>query len=296
MKISPVSSTGLTVGSISSEATEAPSMVQKLRSLKMNTLATPGVAEVAAPVEELGTVDNSDAIKPATEENQPLSPQLAALAREKRALQVKEREIAAREKALLEKQPTQGSSIDVAKLKADPLGVMLESGVTYDQLTEAVLATQSGMTPELRALQDKVKALEEGVDKKFSDNEARAEQQVLAEMRKEATALSAQGEDFELIRETGSVPAVISLIEKTYRGTGEVLDVREAMKLVEDELLKDGLKIANFSKLRSQVPAAPVAPPQPQRQMRTLTNRDSAAVPLSRKARALAAWNATIKK
>ncbi len=298
MKISPVSGLGATVGAVSTGSEAPPTVTQRIRSLKMNTNATPGrIEEAVIPPDPALTIpDEIDATKTA-EANQPLSPQLAALARQRRALQVKEREIATREKALLEQTPVQGDVIEKARLKSDPLGVLLDSGVTYEQLTEAVLANQNGYTPEIRALKDELKSLKADVDKTLSDRDALAEKQALAEMQREASQRISQGEDFELVRETGSLPKVMQLIELTYRKTGDVLDVTEALKLVEDELVKDGLKIATMKKVQSQfAPPAPVPPPmQQQRQMRTLTNRDNASVPMSRKARALAAWNGTLK-
>jgi hypothetical protein len=91
----------------------------------------------------------------------------------------------------------------------------------------------------------------------------------------------------------------MELIERTYRESGEVLDVREAVDLVENYLFDETKKLAALNKIKSQfVPQAPVAqPPQPQQQsgMRTLKNRDTAAIPLSRRARALAAWNSLNK-
>ncbi len=275
MKISPLSATG------NPTPNEAP---PALRAVRMNTNATPGRDDQKLAIPD--TVDPA-----ASEVTEPLSPQLAALARQRRALQVKERAIAERERAL-SAQPTQGQGVDLARLKSDPLGVLLESGVTYEQLTEAVLASREDAP--IKSLEAKIKALEEGVDKKLTDRDAQQEQQALAEMRREALQLVGQGEDFELVRETRSVPDVMDLIEKTYRKTGEVMDVREALKLVEDQLLEDSLKLAGYSKVKSQL--MPPPPPQQQRQMRTLTNRDTASVPMSAKARALAAFNGTLKR
>lgn len=288
MKISPLADGGIP---IPTTAEAPPSMSQRIRSVRMSTNATPGREDPADP---LAIPHPSD--PGAAEATQPLSPQFAALAKQRRALQVKEREIADREKAL-SGQSTQGSGIDIARLKSDPLGVLLESGVTYEQLTEAVLANQGGS--QVRALEAKIAALEAGVDKKLTDRDAQQEQQALAEMRREALQLIAQGDTYELVRETQSMPHVMKLIERTYRETGEVLDVREALRLVEDELVKDSLKIANLQKVQSHLaprPALKTDAYPPQRQMRTLTNRDTAQVPMSPKARALAAFNGTLKR
>lgn len=286
MKIAPVPA------AISPAVDPQAARIQSVRSLKMNTQATPGVVPQTEP---LPISDKEDGAEPVVEGTQPLSPQYAALAKQKRALQVKERELADREKALAS-QPSQ-SGVDLARLKSEPLSVLLEAGVTYDQLTEAILANQGNNGPELQALQAKIAALEEGIDKRFTDKATQEEQSVLAEMRKEATRLSAEGDTYELVRETGSVPQVMELIEKTYRTSGEVMNVSEAMQLVEDELITESLKLAALKKVqgRLQPEPAPVVPPQ-QRPMRTLTNRDTSTVPMSRRERALLAFSGQLKK
>jgi hypothetical protein len=143
-------------------------------------------------------------------------------------------------------------------------------------------------------LKEEIEALKKGVDQRFVDQNTQAEQQVLAEMKREANQLL-RDDNFEFIRETRSVPTVMDLIEKTYRKTGEVLDVSEAMRLVEDELFKDAQKLASLKKMQLQQ----VQQPQPQQRqygMRTLTNRHTSSVPLSAKERALAAFNGTLKR
>lgn len=295
MKISPIATTANTVSAV-----EGATILK--RSLKMATNVTPGLDETPVEDEKINipdtNIETNDKAEAVSEETQPLSPQFAALAKQRRALQVKEREIADREKALAEQTPTQGDVVTKTLLKSDPLGVLLDAGVTYEQLTEAVLANQNGYNPEIRALKDKIAALEAGVDKKLTDRDAQAEKAALAEMQREAIQLSSQGDDFELVRETHSIPDVILLIEKTYHKTGEVLDVREALQLIETELFKDVMKTAGLKKVQARLaPTQPVLPPQqPQRQMRTLTNRDTASVALSRKARALAAFKGTLNK
>ncbi len=289
MKISPVATTANTVGS-APEA--APALVP--RTLRMNTNATPGradgQAEAAPPAPSLTIPDTVDPTKAASEATEPLSPQFVALAKQRRALQ-QERQEFERKKAEAEAAPVQGGGIDRARFKSDPLGVLLEEGVTYDQLTEAILANQNGHSPEIQALKAKIAELETGVEKRFTDRDAESRKQVLAEMQKDATGLAAVGEDFEMVRETGSIPAVMSLIERTYDDSGEVLDVREAMQLIEDELVTESLKIAGIAKVQGRM--QPAAQPQQQQrpqQMRTLTNRDTAVQPMSRKQRALAAF------
>lgn len=226
------------------------------------------------------------------EVTQPLSPQLAALAKQRRALQVKEREIAEREKAL-----SGPSRADLeAKLKSSPLSVLQELGVTYDQLTQEILASQGEVNPDIQALKAEIKALKEGVDKTLSDKDTAAEQAVLAEMRRNVDRLSAQGDDYELIRETGSQQDVLDLIHKTWKESGEVMDEAEAMKLIEEELVTESLKIAKFKKVQGKLtPTAPLQQ-QPQHAMRTLTNKDSASPAMSRRQRAIQAALGNLKR
>lgn len=268
------------------QGTTPPSRVEAMRSLRMKTMSTPLENQPQIPI-----LDDNETQAPA-EATQPLSPQLAHLAKQRRALQVKEREIADREKAL---QSNSGNSIDVAKLKSDPLRVMLENGVTYDQLTEAIMNSQGQDNSEIHALKAEIESLKQGIDQKFTDKDAQTEQAVLAEMTREAEVIVRSNDDFELIREMKQIPNVTKLIERTYRQTGEVLDVREALQLVEDELLKDAQRITGFKKIQSRM-IPQFQPQQRQTGMRTLTNRDTASVPLSAKARAMAAFYGTIPK
>lgn len=234
--------------------------------------------------------DSSDA-EPVTEVTKPLSPQFAALARQRRALQLKEREIADRERALASSSPKE--SVDVlGRLKSNPLAVLQEAGVTYDQLTEAILANPSN--PDLQAIRDELKATKEEFSKTLTERDAQTEREALAEMRRNTNRLVAEGDDFEMIRETGSQADVVKLIHQVYKSEGVVLDEAEAATLVEEQLLKEAEKIARIKKLQSRLAPAPSEPAnqtqfnQP-RQMTTLTNRDNARAVLSRRDRAIAA-------
>lgn len=301
MKISPLPPSGIPQAA----PVEDPqlSRSQSIRSIQMRVNQTPGrISEMeagATPVAGDGAAlsippTSETSAEPVDEATQPLSPQLAAIARQRRALQ-QERQAFEREKAAATQAPTQGDAVPLERLKSEPLRVLLESGVTYDQLTEAILANQDGYSPEIQDLKAQIKALKEGVDKTFSEKEQEQRTQALSEMRREATQLS-RDDAFELVRETGSVPDVMRLIEKTYDETGEVLDVREAMGLIEAELESDLVRKARFRKVQEKLAPQP-APPQPQqRQMRTLTNRDTASVPLSPKARAMAAFNGSLRR
>lgn len=267
---------------------------ESIRRIKMRTNVSPdrfnGVAEESAKID-------NDVQAEVVEETKPLSPQFAALAKQRRALQVKERELADREKALESKAPSDGTQDIIAQLKSQPLRVLQEHGVTYDQLTEAILADSSGINPEIQKIRDELKAVKEGFDKNLLDRDTQAEAQVLAEMQREAELLAKEGDAYELVRENKSIPDVMNLIRRTYKETGEILDVSDALQLVEDELINDGLRRASFSKIKSKlVPAQAPLPTQRQNYIRTLTNRDSTSLGLSRRERAIMAMNGTLTK
>jgi hypothetical protein len=298
MKISPVPS----AQSVVTTNPETPARASEVRTIRMATNATP--LRMAPPSEtpvpgspsttKVGIPDPNDPAQRQPEATEPLSPQLAALARQRRALQVKERELTARETALKSQPATQAGGIDLARLKAEPLSVLQEAGITYDQLAQAVLQQQNGVNPEqLRAIEAKLAALETGFEKKLTDRDQQGRAEALKAMTGEAQTLVAQGEEFELVRETQSVPDAIRLIERIYDQTGEVKDVRWALAEIETELVKDILKVAGLKKVQGQLQpqaAAPAQATQSRPAMRTLANRDTASPPMTAKQRALAAF------
>ena len=247
----------------------------------------------AAPETAISDPQESEA-----DANKPIAPQFAALARQKRALQVKERELAQREEALKTAKPEAGSPDLLAQLKADPLGVLEQAGVSYENLTEAILGGNNPQAAEIRALKAEVESLKKGVDTKFTERDTQAEKQVLSQMSKEAEHLASQGDTYELVRTTKSVPDVVDLIHRTWKKTGEVLDVPEAMRLVEDQLVEEILAVTKANKLQSKL-GAPASQPQVQpaeKQFRTLTNRDGTSAQLSRRDRAMAAFHGQLKR
>jgi hypothetical protein len=295
MKISPMMTTANTVGAMEGSAPQPPSM----RSVKMNTNATPlsyappgdAGSHVPEPEEKKELVEES-----APEATKPISPQFAALAKQRRALQLKERELQEREKALGQKPATQADTIDIERLRSEPMRVLLESGVTYDQLTKAVLEQQGTFNPEIHELKQKLAALESGVEEKLQAREQQQYDQAVSEMRREASQLAAEGDRFEMIRTEGRVSDVVKLIEKVYETQGELLSVESAMEMVENQLMEDAIERAKVGKVWNKL--SPEVPSYMQQKsgMRTLTNRDTAQAPLSAKQRAIAAFYGQLKR
>ena len=242
------------------------------------------------------TVEQTDAA-PATAK--PIDPQIAAKAQldraVQRAVQAKETEIASLKQQL--GIPSSKDYVPISELKANPLSVLKEQGITYDQLTDSILSSPENQNPELYQLKAELKALKEGLDnqsKTLADRDEAAHKQVLSQLDHDAEALIKDNDEYELVRETGSKKDVVRLIEQTFYKTGEVLDVEEALKLVENELLEHNLKIARTKKVMSKLVPSQQAIQQNNtnngRTMRTLTNKDGASVPSSARERAIAAF------
>jgi len=228
--------------------------------------------------------DDSVQANETAEATQPLSPQLAAMQKQRRALQVKERELAEREKALSGPTRTELES----RIKTSPLSVLQELGVTYDQLTQEILASQGGITPEIQALKAEIAALKGDVDKKLTDRDAGAERAVLTEMANNIERLCSQGDDFEMIRSAKQQEEVLGRIYEHWQKTGQVRDELEVMNEVENELVEEALTYARSKKVQGKL--TPTPPLQPQTTgMKTLTNKDSARPTLDRKTRAILA-------
>ncbi len=287
--------------------------------MKTNASTNRHETQVQEPVQELATepvkLDTNEPVaSEVVEETKPLSPQFAALAKAKRALQVKERELSQREEALKTQSPA-GNEELIAKLKSNPLNVLQEYGVTYEQLTEAIINNQNGITPEILSLQKEIKALKDDLNTQFVTRDQQAEAQVLADIDREVTALTAEGEEFGAIREARQQRAVTKLIHKVFKegwpekglSAGTVMDTAHAAQIVEDQLVDEAIPFAKLSKVQKRLtPAQEVAVAQAAAQtpvpkpntkvMRTLTNRDSALPVTDRRSRAIAAMLGTLKR
>ena len=218
-----------------------------------------------------------------------ISPELAQIAKERRALQLKERELEERAKAL-EAQPTNPNMIDVERLKSSPLSVLQELGVTYEQLTNEILGNQSNN--EIISLKQQLETLTKSVDEKFSQKDTQQEEAVYDYMSKEVDKLS-NLQPYKLIRETKSQDKVMELIKRSWRENGDILTEEEAMNLIETELREDAKRyaklIGELETPETPTEEEPAAPQVHKSVTKTLTNKDSARPVMSRRQRAIAA-------
>jgi len=255
---------------------------------------TQKLPDVTEEVPEITTPDASVQTTEGGEVTQPLSPQLAALAKQRRALQVKEREIAEREKAL----NGQTRADLEAKLKSSPLSVLQELGVTYDQLTQEILASQGQINPEVEKLKAELAELKGGVEERFSKAEVAQNESAINYVADKLDALVATGDDFELLKAAEGEEEVIRRVYNHWKKTGKELDVAQVAKEYQEELAEEATRYAKLKQVQSRLlPTEPVREtPPPTTGIRTLTNKDSARPTMDRKQRAILAMQGQLKR
>lgn len=228
-----------------------------------------------------------------------LSPKFAALAKKERALRSQHQALKAREEALEAKEKeyqtsyVQKSSL-AERFKSDPLGLMNEYGMSYDALTQAILNQPPQGDPALALVQKELKELKEAQKKSAEDainQQSQAYIQAVEQIRRDAKVLIDSDPAYETIKEADSVEAVVKLIEETFKTEKVLLSVEEAAKEVEDYLVEEALKYAQFKKVKEKLtPAQVEEQPKPTQTekptLKTLTHAQTAATkPLSNKDR-----------
>lgn len=273
----------------------------RIRTLKMRTQTSPDRPIETAPpspepVATQNDISNNNEAQGNTEETRPLSPQYVALAKARRALQLKEQELAKREAEF--KAPDYSEYVKKSDLVAAPLRTLLDNGVTYDRLTEDALANPANQ--DIASLKAEIKGLKDELTNQFNQRDLMAEQQVLSDMTRQANSMASTGNEYKFIREENYVPAIIDSIHEHYKETGELLDLAETMQKTEQHLIDKAVAFYNDERVRSKITppqetqVVPSATTRPI--MRTLTNRDNAQPMADRRSRAIAAFQGTLKR
>lgn len=227
-----------------------------------------------------------------------LSPKYAALARQEKAMRGRAQQLKAREDAIKAKEAEYSTSYvsksDLAKrISENPLAVMGEYGLTAEQLTQLALNPPAPESLEIQKLKAKFEALEGKQSETLTNLEKQQQQaydQAVNQIRNDAKFLIDADENFETIKETNSVEAVVELIKETFDQTGDILSVQEAAKEVENYLIEEALKMARLKKVAEKL-APPIESkqqliPKQNQPLRTLTHTVSASTkPLSSKDR-----------
>ncbi len=292
-------------------------------------------AAAAAPIGQDSSIEESAEIpepnvdsKAPTPEDPTLSRQFAQLAKQERQLRfkVQQQELAlkAREDAIKAKEQAYTSKdqeyaqkyIQKDFLKNNPLQALAEAEVSYDDLTQQILSSQTQQDPRLLAtiskLEAKIQSLEKATDEFRSNQGTEKTQQREAAVKQiaaDVAKLVDSDPNYETIKHTRSQKDVVELIERTFDEDGVLLSVEEAADEIENYILEEAVKLSRLGKVskRSQTAASPsttsqapaVTSTRPQAQaaptMRTLTNATASTRPLTIRERAILAFENKLK-
>lgn len=205
----------------------------------------PSAEANAGDAENLGT----------PEEQGPLSPKFLALARREKALRKQMQDLKAREDAIKAKEEEYSTGyVSKDALKKDPMSILTEQGVSYDEIVQAALnqpGPQDQVIKKLMADLEGVKTAQQQQVEAQKAGEAQAYEQALGQIRNDVKLLiDGEGDAFELVRSQDSVEDVVQLIRQTFEETGSLLTAEDAAKQVEDHLFEHTKKLLGLSKVK----------------------------------------------
>lgn len=223
-----------------------------------------------------------------TEKVERLSPQFAALARKEKAIRVEAQKIKAEREALHKEREQYKSPGYITKeqLMKNPIGILTENGYSPDQIAQMLLSNDhqpSKQDQTMNQLLAKIEELEnktKGFETQFNDRETKDREQALTQIRNEAKILIDSDPQYETIKASNKIDAVVEHIKQTYDTEGILLSVDEAAKEVEDALVEQAMRLASINKIKeklmprtdSQVEQKPLPNQQQQQPIKTLTH------------------------
>lgn len=258
---------------------------------------TSTVAPVPAASRQPNTAEAPVAADPA------LSPKFAALARRERSLLDLDRKIKEREKAIEEREKKFSSQLESdyipkASIKEKKIQVLLDAGYSRDDIANMLLnepvtqTTQSSFAEkELEKVRAEMAALKEETDNKLSERDKRSREQAMKQISVQAeTLLKDSPDEYEMVSKNGGAEVIAKYIERTFDEEGVVMNVDEAAKFIESELLQETLELLKLKKVQEKARAElfpqPTTPAQEVKQgltvtpkqhpIKTLTNQQAA--------------------
>lgn len=257
-----------------------------------------GGAAVAPEIPKQITPDSTEA--PSTPPKpEPISPQLAALARRERALRQQARQMQADKQAFQTKQSEIENSVNTQwkqKLAQNPWDTMIEAGLTPEQATEIILNKPSQQDLNMQALQREIQALkksqEESVDLVNKERQSQYDQ-AKKHMTMEAKLLVDSDSSFEAIKAMNATESVPALIEDVFHNgmpgkfqKGYVMSIEEAAHMVNEYLIDEVVKAAQLGPIQKRLMPQPAQKPFTQTEKpQTLSNRMTVSQPNNRSER-----------
>lgn len=231
-----------------------------------------------------------------------LSPKFAALARRERSLLDLDRKIKEREKAIEEREKKFSSQLESdyipkGSIKERKLQVLLDAGYSRDDIANMLLnepvsqQTQSSFAEkELEKVRAEMKAMKEETDTKLSERDKRSREQAMKQISVQAeTLLKDSPDDFEMVSKNGGAEVIAKFIERTFDEEGVVMNVDEAAKFINEELLEQSLALLDVKTFQAKareklLPQAAAPLPEAkglsitpkQQPIKTLTNQQAA--------------------
>ena len=237
---------------------------------------------------------------------------LVEMAKREKAMRMQAREMAAMKQAIAQREAEYKAlqaELDKekgfkSKLKSNPWDAFIEAGYSPEEATAAMLnqPTQESMElKQLRAELASIKAEQESFKQSAKQSQEQAYNQTKTQLKSEVTRLAKGNEAFELIDAMEAHDQVVDRIEEVYNETGQLIDVEEAAKYVEDNLMEEVQKVVKLKKLQKLLsPQEPQAHQvNPAQKLSTLSNQHSASssrlTAKDRRERAIAAFNGQLK-
>lgn len=211
------------------------------------------------------------------EQEERFAAKFAALSRKERAIRQRESQLNQQMQELqqrLQQLEEQGKQVESYKqipdrLRKEPLKVLEESGLKFEQLAEMVLndgkPTQDMVLSEYeKKFMSKVQELEQKLAEKEAKEQEEKYEAAIQHFQGQLTDFINQTADYDLIRANDASDLVFQVIEEHHNETGQILSNKEACDAVEEYLLEEAKKLVDRDKvkklLQPQTPSKPAAP------------------------------------
>lgn len=215
-------------------------------------------------------------------EPEKLSPQFAALARKEKALRLEAQRIKLEREGIKAEQEKFKSQdyVPRERLTKETLAVLAEAGLSHDQIAQLLLNSptqapvKDPIIAQLQAEIAELKGKQTKVETDFKDNQTKAYDQAVNQIRSDAKSLIDSDPAYETIKARNQIESVVKHIQRTFEEDGLLLSIEEAAKEVEDTLREDTKRLTSLSYLRPELQPTAQKQPEPQKlqSVRTLTH------------------------
>jgi hypothetical protein len=276
--VAPVSAAPEAAPSAPAQSSDAlPTLEQIIQQVSSQQSAQEAPAEAPvegaeAPAEPVAAEPEA---KPVEEKKDPMASRFAALSRKEREIRQKEQETEARMKDFESKfKELQEREAKWNNVKKAPLKTLKELGISFNDLTQDAIGEykEPEVDPTTKRFNEfeerlsKVDKLEEALNKKFSDLDAKEANIALQEINRNIQA-TASDEKYELIQTVGAeaLTLVKDVMSEYFAQHQRVLDYPEACDIVEKYYEDYFSKVSNTRKIKSRFETKPVVqtPGQP---------------------------------